>query len=1304
MYLTDTRAVRNPMSGDYGRLHFDGVSAWAVDALTIQNGWIAFPDGFDLTVTNMLRVSGSARCDVRESAVDCGGDLVVSNSSSFYAYRGTNSEERLTVGGDLVADSSSLYVYYALTNPASLSIGGNLIIENGSACYLYAGATNGVDVQYGGLVDLSGRDLTVADASDVYLKSEPYTGGSILMRVRDLTVESNATINCDGRGFAGGDAGHPIGYGPGGSVSQVRSGGAGHGGRGGDSAQASAPGGPTNDVETAPLLPGSGSGAKNLGVNDAGAYGGGLVWVEAGGALPSARPGETGTVFVAIDPNAPRIDNKPEANVGGTTADLVGELTSTGSAATTVMVFWGTSNGMYSPAAWDSNAVVATGASVGWFTNSVTDLQAATLYYYRFYATNAAGHDWGEPAEFFTTSGAPDVDNDGGATDITLTSALLRGVAQGTPHPTVTIYWGTSNGLSEPLAWEHDIDIGLVTNLSFEGTATGLVANQAYFYRCFATNINGGKWATSATNFQTASPDVSAADVSVTEGDSGSTDAVFVVSLTAASAIDVSVGFTTSNGAAVAGSDYTQTGGVLVITAGATSGIVNVPVTGDVIDEYPSQAFFLQLTSAVNASLARDLATGTIVDDDPVAGTMTWTGVGTWDSVPNWSPPGESIPDSSDTVIIPGATTCTLTGAGRADEVTLSGILVFSGPGAVLEAADVVVAATGVMQHDIQTATDTNALGQWEIDNAITIVCTNFTVLAGGKLDGDRKGFKGGTISHRAGYGPGGGEYGSTRGGGGSYGGRGGKGNDTARSQTYGDMTAPVDPGSGGGSKIGETSGGHGGGCVRIAAGGHVAVSGTVTAGGGPGTGDSGGGGSGGGVYISCRTFAGTNGRVSAAGGKGAALGGGGGGGRIAVTYDAGAQQALGVLAGVQLSSRHGDGGSLGQDGDLGTVYMTDTLVLPHQMLGTDGRLAFDSVSAWSPDALEVNNGWVIFPDGFELAVTGGVAVVDDGRLDVSNSIVSCGGSLVVSNGSSVYAYRGTTSREKFIIGGDLDFNDATLSYSYGLTNPATLSIAGNMTLNNGSTCYLYSGVTNGTGRDYGGLLDLAGRDLTVAPASRLYLASHAIDGGSMLVRVASLDIASGGVIIGDGMGFDGGRTGHVVGYGPGGGGSAVRGGGGGYGGRGGNAQDGAAGGVTNGSALMPLLPGSGGGAKDGGVADGSPGGSLVRIEAFRTVTVDGTVTTAGSAGTGDSAGGGAGGGIYITCRTIGGGGALTAGGGNGTTYGGGGGGGRIAVWMTTSNFVGTTSVNGGGGWSSGSVGTVVWKRVAPAGTLFLLR
>jgi hypothetical protein len=108
---------------------------------------------------------------------------------------------------------------------------------------------------------------------------------------------------------------------------------------------------------------------------------------------------------------------------------------------------------------------------------------------------------------------------------------------------------------------------------------------------------------------------LSVADVGVTEGSSGTVNARFTVTLSAASSSAVTVAYATSNGTAVAGSDYTATSGRLTFAAGATSRTVVVPVISDLADE-PDETMSLVLSAPVGATLADATALGTIVDDD----------------------------------------------------------------------------------------------------------------------------------------------------------------------------------------------------------------------------------------------------------------------------------------------------------------------------------------------------------------------------------------------------------------------------------------------------------------------------------------------------------------------------------------------------------------------------------------------------------------------------------------------------------------------------------------------------------------
>ncbi|MGH8246046.1 MAG: Calx-beta domain-containing protein, partial [Gammaproteobacteria bacterium] len=112
-------------------------------------------------------------------------------------------------------------------------------------------------------------------------------------------------------------------------------------------------------------------------------------------------------------------------------------------------------------------------------------------------------------------------------------------------------------------------------------------------------------------------PVLSIAGVSVVEGDSGTTNANFIVSLSAVSGQTVSVNYATSDGTALAGSDYTATNGTLSFPPGTSTQTVTVEIRGDLLNE-AGETFQVNLSNAVNATLAGDSVLGAILNDDPL--------------------------------------------------------------------------------------------------------------------------------------------------------------------------------------------------------------------------------------------------------------------------------------------------------------------------------------------------------------------------------------------------------------------------------------------------------------------------------------------------------------------------------------------------------------------------------------------------------------------------------------------------------------------------------------------------------------
>jgi hypothetical protein len=112
-----------------------------------------------------------------------------------------------------------------------------------------------------------------------------------------------------------------------------------------------------------------------------------------------------------------------------------------------------------------------------------------------------------------------------------------------------------------------------------------------------------------------AAPVLAINDVSVVEGNSGTTNAVLTVSLSAATAQTVMVNYATANGTAVAGIDYVSTNGTLTFLPGQTSQTITVAVLGDVLDEL-DETILVNLTAATNATISDGQGVVTVLDND----------------------------------------------------------------------------------------------------------------------------------------------------------------------------------------------------------------------------------------------------------------------------------------------------------------------------------------------------------------------------------------------------------------------------------------------------------------------------------------------------------------------------------------------------------------------------------------------------------------------------------------------------------------------------------------------------------------
>jgi hypothetical protein len=193
------------------------------------------------------------------------------------------------------------------------------------------------------------------------------------------------------------------------------------------------------------------------------------------------------------------------------------------------------------------------------------------------------------------------------AVDVSVDFATANGTA--TDGPDYTGYTGTATVLAGDTSTT--VDVPVVDDAISEPDET------------FALDLSNPVHATigdgSGTGTITdddAQPAVSIADASVTEGNAGTSNLAFTVSLTNVSSSDVSVDYATSDGSAVAGSDYVADAATLTIPAGQTSGQVQVVVNGDTTFE-PNETVTVTLSHLVGgSSITQATATGTITNDD----------------------------------------------------------------------------------------------------------------------------------------------------------------------------------------------------------------------------------------------------------------------------------------------------------------------------------------------------------------------------------------------------------------------------------------------------------------------------------------------------------------------------------------------------------------------------------------------------------------------------------------------------------------------------------------------------------------
>ncbi len=117
-------------------------------------------------------------------------------------------------------------------------------------------------------------------------------------------------------------------------------------------------------------------------------------------------------------------------------------------------------------------------------------------------------------------------------------------------------------------------------------------------------------------------PTISVGDASVVEGNSGTVQMNFTVSLSKAASGPVTVAYATADGTATAGSDYVARSGTITFAAGETQKTISVTVNGDKVAEL-NETLALRLSSPSGATIADGAAVGTITTDEAIVPRIT---------------------------------------------------------------------------------------------------------------------------------------------------------------------------------------------------------------------------------------------------------------------------------------------------------------------------------------------------------------------------------------------------------------------------------------------------------------------------------------------------------------------------------------------------------------------------------------------------------------------------------------------------------------------------------------------------------
>ena len=226
-----------------------------------------------------------------------------------------------------------------------------------------------------------------------------------------------------------------------------------------------------------------------------------LTFGKASGANSTAVYAVSGLPSSAI--TLATLTNLPASSVQAKSAMIGGQIMATGGEASAITLFYGTTDGGTNTALWERN--ISIGLQGGSYSQNVSGLTPNTIYYFASRAVNSAGTNWARPSVAFRTLPlvVPVITNLA-ASNIQATLATLNGqiLSTGGETPTVTMFYGPTDGGTNAGAWSHSNLIGQQAGM-FAQTLNGLSPNSLYYFTANATNSAGMAWAAPSQLFTT---------------------------------------------------------------------------------------------------------------------------------------------------------------------------------------------------------------------------------------------------------------------------------------------------------------------------------------------------------------------------------------------------------------------------------------------------------------------------------------------------------------------------------------------------------------------------------------------------------------------------------------------------------------------------------------------------------------------------------------------------------------------------------------------------------------------------------